>query len=46
MSSHRRPDVEKAYQLQTEAGIRGAVRYSLVGLGVLTTAHCFSPRFA
>ena len=41
----RKEEVEKAYQIQVEAGLRGAAQYGAVGLGLAAIAHHSWPAF-
>ncbi|KAI0829438.1 hypothetical protein BC628DRAFT_1417161 [Trametes gibbosa] len=42
---HRKEDVEKAYQIQAEAGAIGAAQYGAVGLGLAAIGHYSWPAF-
>ena len=44
-SERRKADVERAYRIQAEAGIRGFAQYGAVGLGLAAIAHHQWPTF-
>ena len=43
--SRRKEEVERAYQIQVEAGLRGAAQYGAVGLGLAAVGHYAWPAF-
>ncbi|EPQ59588.1 hypothetical protein GLOTRDRAFT_71157 [Gloeophyllum trabeum ATCC 11539] len=43
--TRRREDVDRAYRLQAQAATLGALRYTCLGLGVITLAHYSWPVF-
>ncbi|TFK56106.1 hypothetical protein OE88DRAFT_710333 [Heliocybe sulcata] len=43
--ARRRQDVDTAYRLQAQAATLGALRYTCIGLGVITLAHYAWPAF-
>ncbi len=46
MNTQRRKDeIEKAYQVQVAAGLRGAAQFGAVGLGLAAIGHYSWPAF-
>ncbi|KZT26970.1 hypothetical protein NEOLEDRAFT_1062065 [Neolentinus lepideus HHB14362 ss-1] len=43
--AQRREDVDRAYRLQAQAATLGALRYTCIGLGLITVAHYAWPAF-
>ena len=41
----RKEEIERAYQIQVAAGLRGAAQFGAVGLGTAAIAHRYWPAF-
>ena len=44
-NERRKEELEKAYQVQVQAGLRGAAQFGAVGLGLAAIGHYSWPSF-